>query len=483
MISGIKKPVTASFLLVIFLISGCTLYQRPKIAPVPTPCDFKLKVLVSNPRLKNHWWENFNDEELNKLVCLAIKNNLNYQVAIKNVQIAKTYVDQAASALLPQINLNYDASRNMLSANSFNATSFSNPNPSTNASNQLLSGAFNLEQLYLSATYELDVWNQVGNTINQAKANVMVSDADSDVIKLTLISNVVNTYFQITTLNATLANLRQQYCCACEFLQLTKDQYKAGLIDFGAVDDAKNQVETIKISIDASEKQREVAVNSLAYLLGIYPEDFRGAPCNKLKAMCFTKLIPAGIPCYMIANRPDVQEAYYQIVSYGYLEKQNIANFLPSFNLTGIYGFASIVLSQFLTKGSIFWNYGVNVLQPVFDYGLRMSEYNRSKLQFESAFLSYKNAIISAFNDVDSALASYEGDYKALRAYENQLANMRDKLNLADAQFQAGLTDYTADLTVQINYLQASYNVVNQRLAVLQDVIALYKALGLGLCV
>jgi len=464
--------------------SGCTLYQRPEVPPVKIPKNFKTCV-VSCPNLKDHWWENFDDCQLNKLVCIALKNNLNYQVAIKNIQIAQTYVDQSASALLPEINLNYNATRNKLSNNAFNFLNV--PNVGTTTHSRV--PPFDLYQLYLAATYEFDVWNQIGNSVNQAKANVIVSEEQSNVVKLTLITNVVNTYFQITTLNATLANLSEQYCCTSKIVKLLKNQYKAGLIDIASVDDAKNQMETIKANMASLEKQREILINSMAYLLGIYPENFCCPIDNPFKIPCFTMLIPPSIPCSMLANRPDVQSAFYQIVSYGYLEKQNIANFLPSFNLIGGMappangGFSSNHMGNLLTRGSIFWNYGINILQPLFDYGYRMSLYTQSKLQFESAVLSYRDTVMNAFSEVDDALTSYKEDADAFYAFERQNINTKNKLKLANAQFQAGLTDYSTYLTIKLNYLQTDYNLMNQKLLVAQDIIQVYKALGMGLCV
>jgi outer membrane protein, multidrug efflux system len=472
--------LTTGIFFLSILVSSCTLYQKPEISPIKIPTDFKFTVQSRNPYLKNYWWENFHDAQLNQLVCLAIHNNLNYQIAIKNIQIAQTYVAQAQSALLPQVNLNYGISRNKLSDNGF--SSFNPTNQNLNSSMLPFRGLFDLEQLYASVIYELDVWNQVGNSVHQAQANVTVSKADSKVVKLTLISTVTGNYFQINALNSTLENLHQQYVCAVEIVKLTKDKFQSGLINIAAVDDAKNQVEAIKIKLDNLEKQRKILLNSMAYLLGKYPECF-GCPINKpMKNPGFTKLIPEGVPCSMLANRPDIQSAYYQIVAYGYLEKQNIANFLPSFYLTGNDGFSTANLAEFIAKRSVFWNYGTNILQPIFDYGLRMSEYTRSKLQFESAALNYKNTVINAFNEVDSALASYKEDYTALHAYENQLTNLKDKLNLADAQFQAGLTDYITYLTAKLSYLQSSYNLSNQQLMVIEDIVQVYKALGLGLC-
>lgn len=482
-----KRGLLLSGTFFALMMSGCTLYQKPKVPPVQIPCDFKVNVKASQVNLKHNWWENFHDAELNQLVCTAIKNNNNYRIAIKNIQIAKTYVDQAAAPLLPMFNLNYALSRNKISRNSqanFNSAGAASSN--AQSGNSVIGGSgrgviFNSEILNASVSYEVDIWNQIGNTVNQAKANVAVSDATSRVVKLTLISNVVATYYQIVALNANVTNLKQQYDVAVKIDKLVEDQYKGGLIDRSVVDDAKNQIDVIKNSISIAEKQRQIYINTMAYLLGEYPETLCYQFKKPLKRFEYTSLIPSGIPAQMVGNRPDIQAAYYQIISYGYLEKQNIANFLPSFSLTGLYGFSTSKISNLISPGSIYWNYGVNALQPLFDNGLRMAEYKRSKYQFEAAVLSYKDTLINAFSEVDSALSSYKEDYLALHSSENQLTNTRDKLKLANAQYHGGLTDYSTYLTTKLNYLQTDYNVINQQYMVLSDVVQVYKTLGLGL--
>ncbi len=114
-------------------------------------------------------------------------------------------------------------------------------------------------------------------------------------------------------------------------------------------------------------------------------------------------MIPSGIPAVTIANRPDIQKAYFQVLSTGYLQKQTIANFLPAINLTGTYGYANTALTGLITERNSFWNYGLYATQFVFDYQNRMSQYRRAQYQFEAAILNYKQMAINAYKEVDSA--------------------------------------------------------------------------------
>lgn len=466
-----------------FVIFGCALYQKPVIQSLNSPEQFKYMCDVKPYHLDNDWWKIFDDKYLNQLVETAIKNNQGYQVAIKNIEVSKTYVTQYESNRFPQVNLNGNVSRNKF-MNLFNPNFFTtSTNPvfsNTMGAGFPVQGTFNLIQLYGSVSYELDVWNQIGNTVNQAKAGVAISEAQSNVIKLTLISNVVNTYFQIAATNMILDNLKLQYQINNRLFPLTHTQYRGKLIDKSTVYTAKNQVEAVSILIQTYEKQRETLINSLAYLLGEYPEKFKFYNASSLNNIQYSKLIPSGISSEIIANRPDVQQAYFQLMSDGYVKKQMIANFLPTFNFTGNYGYANTSFSQFLSPQNSFWNYGLSLLQPVYDYQLRKSEYLRAKYQFESDYLNYKSTVINAFQEVDNALISYQKDMKALLFYQQEEENLKRIVRIGEAQYQAGYAAYSTYLSDKLSLVQIEFSIINQQLMVMQDIIQIYKTFGLG---
>jgi multidrug efflux system outer membrane protein len=474
------------FLLCLITLNACTLYQKPKIKLEPVPQRFNSTIKTVNRHLQEQWWKNFKDPHLNELVSVAIKDNVNYQIAIKNIKIAKTYITGAASALYPQVNL-YDSSfRTRLSTNSLNNVVGGGTSSSLKTSSnpfQNLYNPFSTYLLFLTATYELDVWNQIGNQVNEAKSRVLVSQANSDIIRLTLITDVVNIYFQISAANKQLDNLQEQYRIAREIHKLNASQFGGGLVDEQLVIDATNRMDTIKVNSTRVEKGKAINVNTMAYLLGQYPEEFNFPVNSTLICKNFSNFIPEGIPASMLAKRPDIRQAFFQIVAYGYLEKENLANFLPSFNLTGIYGFASPGLGNFINQGSIFWTYGANILQPILDFGSRMSTYKRSKLQFETAVLQYKQTVLNAFMEVNSALSSYQEDYLALEAYQRQAASFRSKIKISSAQYQGGIADNLSYLTNRLNELQTRFDLINQEVIVLQDIVQVYKTLGLGLSI
>lgn len=466
-----KTPTCIFCLAFLIFISGCALYTKPKIPTLPVPTTFKNANKITYSNLKNHWWQNFNDAKLNQLVNLALQNNLNYQIALKNILIARTYFTENRATFFPRVNLNAGADRNATSSNA-QTNQYSNNTP-----------LYNLYQLNGSVSYEADVWSRIRNSVLQAAAGVKTSVADSNIIKLALIANVVDSYLQIVVLNSNLENLKQQYNATSEIARLNQDQYEGGLIDIEPIANAKTQVENIKSTISTLEEQRQILQNTLAYLVGTYPENFDYKIENTLQnsKSNFTQMLPPGIPSQILINRPDIQSSFYQVLSYGYAQKQNLAAFFPTFALTGTYGFASFGLANLTTGGSVLWNFGTNAVQTLLDFGKTYSQYKRARLQYEAAVLTYKNTVINAFMEVNNALVSYKQDYLALQALQKIVWLAKEKLDLADAQYKSGVINYITYLGYKLTFLQSKYTLANQTQILALDVVQVYKTLGMGL--
>ncbi|MEI8054836.1 MAG: TolC family protein [bacterium] len=455
-----------TFFLLLALISGCALYTSPKAPSLQVPTTFKNANKFTYTNLKDHWWKNFNDEKLDRLVNLALQNNLNYQIALKNIQVARTYIMENASSLFPQANLNLSAARNATSTNALN--------------NKYVSTAqlYNLYQLNGSVSYEADVWSRIRNSVKQAITNVKISEADGNVVKLALISGVVDSYWQIVSLNSNLANLKQQYSAASEIAHLNQNQYSGGLVNIEPIANAKTQVENIKNNINNLEKQRQILLNTLAYLVGAYPENFNFNITGNTLPNC---TLPADMPSRMLTNRPDIQSSFYQVISYGYAQKQSLSAFFPTFMLTGAYGFASLGLSNFTAGGSALWNFGATAIQTLFDFGKTYCRYKRARLQYEAAVLTYKNTVVNAFMEINNALVSYKQDYLALKASRNVVHLAREKLDLANAQYKSGVINYITYLGYKLTFLQSEYTLTTQAQILTSDTIQTYKTLGMGL--
>lgn len=460
-------------------LGGCALFGTPKKVAVRIPEKFKYSVKTASGKKapSNRWWEGFGDTELNKLINEASKNNLNYLIAVKNIQIAQTYVSQSESSYFPTISLNAQSTRSKMPG--YQTAVFSGN------TEKFPTVIYSLNQASLSASYQLDVWNQVNNAVKQAQASVEVSKEDAAVVKLTLISDLSQAYLQWAALNESIADLKKQLKAQKEILALDKVQYSDGIIDEEPVENARTAIVNIKAGLDSAEKMKETAVNAIAYYLGKFPEKFRmqekRPEINDISGFNYGKLVPEGIPSTILTRRPDVKAAEYAVLSSAYAKKESLANFFPVISLTGNYGFASFSLSNLIQDTNSFWDFGLSLVEPIFNYKQNSSIYKRSKLQYKEAVLNYRNIVINAFTETDDALVNYKKDTNTLRGLENNLKSAKRLCGIYKVQYKTGIISRAAYLEYKINMLNARYNLINGNLLLQEDLISIYNAMGMGL--
>lgn len=458
-----KKSLSFLISMSTLLLSSCTLYKNPEPPSIQTPHQFKFSGAGHTQGIAIAWWKNFHDPQLNTFVQLALKNNNNYLIALKNIDIAKTYVTQSYSALFPTVNLNYAATAQKLPSPYFS---------------EATSNEVNIQELNASVAYQLNLWNQLGNAVKEAKSSLAGTEAQSHNTKIMLINSVVTTYFQSITAHDTLLNLKNQEKAAQTIVNLYTAQLTSGLIDSSVLDDKKTQLENIQVNMAITQKQLAIFQNTLAYLLGAYPENFHLNFSTSIRNIPYQNFIPKNLSSTLIINRPDVHYSYDQVLATDYAKKISIAGFLPTFNLTGNYGYAGTGLSNFLTGGNNAWSAALAVAEPIINIESNLAVYRRAKFQYQSALISYKDAVINAFTQIDNTLITYQKDHESLRYYGGVLANNQDKLRVAKAQYRSGYADYANFLTSQLTALQSQNNVTTQRLSVIVDVAQVYQNLG-----
>lgn len=412
--------------------------------------------------LEEKWWLVFQDEALNKLLKKSVRENLSYQMALKNVEIAKTYMTQNESQLYPNLNLGYSVSRNRL----------------TSGSVTLAHNPYNLNQLQGTVSYELDIWGRIRDSVRQSTADWASAHFGAQVVRLTVISAVMSTYFQIKSLLKNIETFKEQVTTQTEILKLLKAQNESGLIDATTLSDAENDIQATENLLRAYEVQFTQTQNFLALLLGKAPDDFAISFGGVIQSPCEQHAIPENVPAEIMRRRPDVQQAFHQMVSSKIFKKINDSNYFPHFSLTGNYGYASSMLSNFLTTPHLVWNFGLSVLQPVLDWGNLKSQADRSKLQYESSVLNYRLVIISALNEVSNALVAYQKDRETLLSLEKEVKGSEDKLKLLQSQYEAGLSDYAAVLSQRVVIQNLRVISETGRLQLIQDLIQVYKAFG-----
>ena len=154
------------------------------------------------------------------------------------------------------------------------------------------------------------------------------------------------------------------------------------------------------------------------------------------------------------------------------------SQFYPNITIgvTGAFGNASGSLNPGKWLLSLFGS----LTQPIFQRGALTANLKVSKLQYEQAFNTWQNAILSAGNEVSNALVNYNS-YDANSKVEAQRIEVLTK-NVEDtkALYKSSGSTYLEVLTAETQLLGAQLNKVTDDFNKMQTVVSLYTALGGG---
>ncbi|PJC11800.1 MAG: multidrug transporter, partial [Comamonadaceae bacterium CG_4_9_14_0_8_um_filter_60_18] len=188
--------------------------------------------------------------------------------------------------------------------------------------------------------------------------------------------------------------------------------------------------------------------------------------------------LPAGLPSDLLTHRPDIRQAEQALIAANANIGAARAAFFPRISLTTGVGSASSELSGLFKDGSWGWTLSPQLLLPIFDAGRNQSNLDGARVTRDIAVAQYEKAIQSAFREVADALATRDTLALQLQATQALLTAESERAHLTQLRFDAGAASQLETLDAQRSLFAAQQALVQTRLAVLQNQIALFKALG-----
>lgn len=443
------------------LVGGCSLspkYEQPK---TNLPQDFGVE--ASKESISQTWWKDFNDEYLNNIVEEALKNNYDLAVAMERVSQARSSWSYARSDRYPTISAQGEATRNK-------------ENPSQgmydNYNNFSLSGVL---------SFELDLWGKARDTDRSAYATLLANKANRDTVRLSLIANVVESYFGILTLNNQVQISQNTLKSREESYEYRKKEFEAGKISEIDMQQAKSEMASVRAQLQSLLMERNSAQTSLLILLGRDPQGIFNVELP-IEAQMLPKApkVPTGLPSTLLEQRPDIEMATQNLKAANFSIGVARAAYFPTISLTGLVGYVSPELNELFQSSSSTWNYGGTFVGNVIDFGRTSANVELSKSQYREMLLNYGNTVRQAFGEVRNYLYNYGMSDERLKSLDEQVEALRRTLVLAEMRYKEGYTNYLEVLTTQSNLFAAELTQQSANLENLSAVINLYKAFGGG---
>ena len=470
----IKQRILISAIGVV--LSSCGLmgptYQKPNVSTMNSwSSQDSLTNIESSNLSEVSWWKQFNDPELNNLITETLANNNNIQIAIGNSLQARASLSQINMNWVPTVQLGAIGIAGQIANPGFNNTS-GNPMMNYNASNQNFDGY----GAGFIPSYSLNIFNQVKQT-EVAKLNVELQKQAINAVKLSVISQVVASYFNLLGLHKQLIIQKQLLTDAQELRKYTQIQYEHGSVTSANVDAVDQYIANIQAKIPDIENSITQVENALQVLTNKNPGKITIR--NSFDNIKTTNTVPINLPSEVLKNRPDVAMAEYQLQ----IANGNIgvvmSMFFPTINLTGLLGQGSMQLTNLFTAGGDIWAGELATTMPFLNMGL-YSQIDKTKAQYYSAYYNYLQTVRTAFAQVDNALASHNNSDKTANQQQISLNKSIDLFNVAQAQYKKGAISYVDTLGLKINtdYEAAKSNQV--KIQQLNNIVNLYQSMGGG---
>ena len=414
------------------------------------------------------WWISFRSPELTRLMEETEIANLDIAAAIGRVKQADALAGQSGAALLPSISASDSFTRSTSSTSTFSSASSSLGGSSTGARSDLLAS--------FSASYQLDFWGKNRATFVAAQDNATASRWDRQTVTLTSLASTATTYYTILAARERIAFAKQDVTDSSRILKLIQDRLAAGTAT--ALDEAQQAalVANLKASIPPLQVTVEQNIAALAILLGRAPE--RIAVNGKSVLDAHVPVIAPGIPSEVLVQRPDVQNAEAQLAAEHASLVAARAAFFPTITLTAQGGFESLALRTLFSPASTFYSAAASLAQPIFDGGLLQGQFDQVKGRQDELLADYKKAVVTAFSDVDKALAALRLLAQQEELTRQSLVASRKAYELSEDRLRNGVLDVVTLLQTEQTLFTTQDTLTQVRLSRLTEAVALYQALG-----
>lgn len=469
-------PKCLPYICLLVLCVGCHLGPDYKVPEKEIPSAWKNGEAASIPPTPPvcYWWEVFGDDALNALEEQAILNNPNLFAALDKVAKARAIVGVDKAALYPQVNL-YPSYSNTGTLFKIYPPPGGFPFPGGN----ILDTPYRIHQLQYSVpftmNYELDLWGKLKGQYDSAFFSAQAQTENFKNALLTLTADVASDYFRLRTLDAQIVSYGKILVLLRKNLGLIQSRYDKGLVSYQDVAAAIQVLGTTEAGYYDTLRQRALMEDAIATLTGTPASEF-SIESNPIEGL--PPQIPPNLPSDVLLQRPDVAAAERIAASNQAMIGVAYASFFPAISLTGTLGYFSPELRNFMLWKSRLWSLGADAAQTIFDGGRNQSNLDLAYANFRQASHEYQQTVLTAFQEVEDALASVELLAKEYESYQKASEGAQKRIQLSNHRFNQGLVFYLEVIDSEQTGIQVEISAIGSLGARYDATIKLIKALG-----
>jgi NodT family efflux transporter outer membrane factor (OMF) lipoprotein len=462
-----------------FVLSGCAAGPNYRMPQPDAPPAFAAAAAPAAstrdaPDLAT-WWHALNDPELDALVERAIKSNPDLEITLARLQQARTYEAVVVGHALPDVDASAAAGR----GTGTDLTRGRAEQGLVSADNT--SGLKHINTIAgFDAVWELDVFGKYRREIEAAHADMQAAAAARDAVITSLIADVVRAYIDLRGFQVQAGILRNAEAILRESLRIVNIRYERGITNELDVALAMRELGTLRAQLAPLDARVNAVQYTLAVLLGEYPENIVHELSNPNLIPSMPAPVAAGAPLDLLKRRPDILEAERELAGATARIGVATADLFPRVALIGAIGSQGQGWGTTPAAAMHIWSFGPAAVWPLLDFGALDAEVDIAQLAAHASLVNYRKTILSAVQEVDTALDSYTAQQDRLKNLGEAMLAAQRAVDLATERYNRGLTDFlnVVDAERQFYDLQEQYAAA--QVAQGEQFVQLYKSLGGG---
>jgi NodT family efflux transporter outer membrane factor (OMF) lipoprotein len=438
-----------ALLLALAALAGCTVgpdYQRAPAASAPAykEIDGWKPATPGIVASGKPWWSIYDDTLLASLEGQVVVSNETLKADLAAYNEATAIVAEARAGYYPSVTATGSAQRSGTPI-----TSGSNAFARTGASGSITQSSFSAVP---AVTWVPDIWGRVRRLAESDVAAAQASAADLAAAQLSLQATLATDYFELRVADEQKRVLEQSVAAFERSLEITQNQYAAGVAAETDVATAETQLETTQAQLIGVDVARAADEHAIAVLIGKPPAEFSVA---RLPAPLATTVpvVPPGVPSALLERRPDVAAAERAMQAANAEIGVAIAAYYPDLTLSADASFTSTAIENVLSLANAGWTVGASASGTVFDGGLRHAQVAAARDAYDESVATYRAAVLTAFQQVEDDLASLRVLEAEAKVEDAAVATANRAVELTLNQYQAGTVAYTAVVVAQTTAL------------------------------
>ncbi|CAA6676940.1 MULTISPECIES: efflux transporter outer membrane subunit [unclassified Lentimonas] len=403
------------------------------------------------------WWKNaFNDPELNRLVELALDDNLTLRSASLRVLQSQQQLAIAIGSQYPQ----------QQQATGAVTRSKANDNIANNYS------------LGMNLSWEADIWGRFSSQVESASAAMDASVADYDGALVSIVSQVAQNYVLIRTFRNRVKVAQDNIELQQSNLDITQAKFNAGEVSELDVNQAQSLLNNTKATISSYEVSLQQLKNAQAVLLGQPPQAFSSYVTESSEIPSVQAEVALGMPQDLIRQRPDIRAAERRLAAQSAEIDYAITELYPHLSIGGSVGTSAQNEGNLFESDSELWDITGMFQWNIFNYGRLQSNIRLQDATFQQLLTDYRSTVINAQADVENTIVAYLKSHEQLESYQLAADASKRAVNISQTQYTNGLIPFNTVINTLTSDAQQQDLLATAKGTVASNLIQVYRALG-----